>query len=355
MSDMSDIAEGGTASQVRAGYRFNVSALELWMTDHVAGFVGPLQVEQFAGGQSNPTYRLRTPQRDYVMRRKPPGPVVPGAHAVDREARVLKAVNAAGLPVPQVYGLCLDAGVIGTSFYIMEFIEGRIFWDCTLRDVERDERPSYYDAMNAALADLHRIDVNAVGLSDFGRRGNYFERQINRWGRQYRDDPLAGANEDMDWLIRWLGDHVPSEQQEVLVHGDFRIDNLVFHPTEPRVVAILDWELSTLGSALSDFAYHAMMYDMPAAIVAGLDGVDLAAANIPTREEYAAQYCRRAGITSMPDWRFYDAFNFFRLAAIFHGIRGRLLRGNAVNENARSRAEAFPILARIARTKAEGG
>jgi aminoglycoside phosphotransferase (APT) family kinase protein len=338
---------------VRDGHRFDEAALARWMAAHVEGFRGPLTIEQFKGGQSNPTYKLLTPDRCYVLRRKPPGQLLKGAHAVDREAQVLLGLAKAGFPVARVYGLCTDDNVIGTWFYVMEMVEGRIFWDAALPDVGRDERPAFFEAMNATIAQLHRVDYQAVGLSDYGRPGNYFERQIARWSKQYAGDTEAGRDPNMDRLAEWLPANIPPGEETSIVHGDFRIDNMIFHPTEPRVLAVLDWELSTLGHPLADFAYHAMMYHMPPHIVAGLADADLAALNIPAEADYIAAYCRRTGRQSIPNYAFYIAFNFFRMAAIFHGIKGRVIRGTASSAQAAERARAFPDLCRIAWEMAE--
>lgn len=323
------------------------------MQANVAGYRGPLSVEQFRGGQSNPTYKLVTPQTAYVLRRKPPGAILKGAHAVEREARVMHALGAAGFPAPQVHGLCTDDDVIGTTFFVMQMVEGRIFWDATFPDVSRQARPAYFDAMNKTIAALHAIDPETVGLGDYGRPGNYFARQIARWSRQYLDDPEAGRDADMDRLIEWLPANIPPGEETAVIHGDFRCDNMIFHPAEPKVLAVLDWELSTLGHPLADFGYHAMMYRMPPSIVAGLAGADLAALNIPSEAEYIAAYCARTGRAGMPHADFYLAFNFFRLAAIFHGIRGRVIRGNASSANARERAESFFDLTRLGRQSME--
>jgi aminoglycoside phosphotransferase (APT) family kinase protein len=333
---------------VREPHRFDIAALERWMEAHVEGFRGPLGVEQFNGGQSNPTYRLRTPREDYVLRRKPPGVLVAGAHAVEREARVMAALGRSGFPVPHIHALCTDDRVIGTWFYIMSFVDGRVFWDAGLPDVPGDERPAFFDSMNEAMARLHSTDPDALGLGDFGRPGNYFERQIRRWSRQYLDDPEAGRDPDMDRLLEWLPAHIPAGDETRIVHGDFRCDNMVFHPSEPRVVAVLDWELSTLGHPLADFANHAMMFRMPPDIVAGLDGVDLGARNIPSEADYIAAYCDRTGRAGIDDYEFYVAFGFFRMAAIFHGIKGRVMRGTAASAHAVERAANFPRLARLA-------
>ena len=347
-------ANSGTTS-VEAAQRFDEAALQRWLYDHVADFRGPLSVEQFKGGQSNPTFKLTTPTRSYVLRRKPPGQILRGAHAVEREARVLSALAQVDFPVAGVLGLCEENSVIGSAFFVMEMVEGRVFWDAHFPQVGRDERPAYFDAMNATIAQLHRIDPIAIGLGDFGKPGNYFARQIGRWSRQYREDMEAGRDADMDWVLERLPARIPVDDETSVVHGDFRCDNLIFHPTQPRVIAVLDWELSTLGHPLADFAYHAMMYRMPPDIVAGLRGVDLHAANISNEEQYIAAYCRRAARAAIPDYDFYVAFNFFRMAAIFHGIRGRVIRGTASSTHASERAKSFPKLARLARETLEAG
>ena len=329
------------------------AALTRWLEANLVDFRGPLTVGQFNGGQSNPTYRLITPAARYVLRRKPPGDILKGAHDVLREARVLTALDPTAVPVPRILGVCADASVLGSEFFVMEMVEGRIFWDAALADLPSEDRAACYDAMNSVIAAMHRLDPTIIGLGDFGRGGNYFSRQIGRWSQQYLADELAGRDPDMDAVVAWLPTAIPEGDETRLVHGDFRCDNMIFHPTEPRIVAVLDWELSTLGHPLADFAYHAMMYRMPPDIVAGLGGRDPAALGLPTEEEYIHAYCRRTGREGIADWNFYIAFSFFRLAAIFHGIKGRTLRGNASSANARKRAEAFPRLARLAREAME--
>jgi aminoglycoside phosphotransferase (APT) family kinase protein len=264
---------------------------------------------------------------------------------------MLAALGPTGFPVAHVYGLCTDDAVIGSWFYVMAMVEGRIFWDATFPDVDKVDRAAYFDAMNATIAALHRIDPNAVGLGDYGRPGNYFERQIARWSKQYLEDADAGRDPDMDRLVEWLPAHIPPGDETSIVHGDFRCDNMIFHPTEPRVLAVLDWELSTLGHPLADFAYHAMMFRMPPDIVAGLGGADLAALGIPPEADYLAAYCRRMErpLMSESDYAFYITFNFFRLAAIFHGIKGRVARGTAASANAKERAASFSKLVALAR------
>ncbi len=345
-------ANSGT-TPVRPGYALDLAALDAWMRDRVPDYAGPLHVEQFRGGQSNPTYKLVTPRKSYVLRKQPPGPLLKGAHAVDREAKILAGLGRAGFPVAAVYGVCTDPQILGTLFYVMDMVEGRIFWDAALPDLDKPARAQLFDAMNATIAELHGIDYEAVGLGDYGRPGNYFERQIARWSKQYLDDADAGRDPWMDRLVEWLPAHIPADDATSIVHGDFRIDNLIFHPTEPRVLAVLDWELSTLGHPGADFAYHAMMYRMPPHIVAGLGGTSPAALGIPEERDYLAAYCARRGLAAMPGYDFYIAFNFFRLAAIFHGIKGRALRGNAASARARERAAVLPELTQLAWAQAE--
>jgi aminoglycoside phosphotransferase (APT) family kinase protein len=337
-------AQNSGTGAVREAHRFDVGALEAWMKTNVEGFAGPLAVEQFKGGQSNPTYKLITPGRAYVLRRKPPGQLLPGAHAVDREYRVITALGAQGFPVAKSHGLCMDEEVIGTPFYVMEMVEGRIVWDAAFPDMNAADRPAYFDAMNATIARLHMIDPEAAGLGDYGKPGNYFARQIGRWSKQYQADEAAGRVAAMDRLAEWLPANIPpDEPQPRVIHGDFRCDNMVFHPAEPRVVAVLDWELSTLGHPLADFSYHLMMYRMPEA----LGGADLAALNIPSEADYVAAYCRRTGRDGIPDLDFYMAFNLFRLAGIVHGIKGRLVRGTAASAHAAEMAQRLEPLAEL--------
>ncbi len=341
-----DLASNHGAGAIRTA--LDEAALARWLEVNVAGYAGPLTVDQFNGGQSNPTYRLTTPQARYVLRRKPPGPILKGAHNVLREAQVLSALAVTEVPVPTIFGTCADETVLGSDFFVMEMVDGRIFWDASFSEIPQAERATYFDAMNQVIAAMHSVDPEAVGLGDYGRAGNYFERQIGRWSKQYLDDDLAGRDPDMDAVVAWLPTAIPAGDETRLVHGDFRCDNMIFHPSEPRILAVLDWELSTLGHPLADFAYHAMMYRMPPDIVAGLGGADPVALGLPTEADYIAAYCQRRGLPGIADWDFYMAFSFFRLAAIFHGIKGRVLRGSASSANARERAEAFPRLAQLA-------
>ena len=324
-----------------------------WLAENIEGYKGPLVVGQFNGGQSNPTYCLTTPRARYVLRRKPADVVVKGAHDVLREARMQHALADTSVPVARILAVCEDEDVIGSEFYIMAMVEGRVFWDASFSDVPKPERAAYFDEMNRVIAALHMVDYTRAGLGDYGRLGNYFARQIGRWTRQYHDDELAGQCSDMDALVTWLPTAIPNGDDTTIVHGDYRCDNLIFHPSEPRILAVLDWELSTLGHPLADFAYHAMMYRMPPDIVAGLGGLDPIALGLPGEAEYIGAYCARTGRSGIDNWDFYIAFQFFRLAAIFHGIKGRVLRGNASSAQAAQRAEAFPRLAGLARQAME--
>jgi aminoglycoside phosphotransferase (APT) family kinase protein len=339
---------------VRAAHHIDKGALDLWMRAHVEGYEGPLEIAEFKGGQSNPTYKLTTPGAAYVLRRKPPGKLLQSAHAVDREYKVVTALAATGFPVARTHGLCTDEGVIGTWFYVMDFVEGRIFWDASFPQLPREARAAYFDAMNAALARLHCADHAALGLADFGKAGNYFARQIARWSRQYEADEAAGRFPAMDRLVAWLPAHIPPGDETAIVHGDYRCDNLIFHPREPKVLAVIDWELSTLGHPLADFSYHLMMYRMPPMETAGLYGADLQALGIPCEEAYVAAYCRRTGREEgIPHLDFYFAYNLFRLAAIVHGIQGRVVRGTAASRHARQMGAMIAPLAELGWAHAE--
>ncbi len=314
-----------------------------WMRGAVPGFRGPLRIEAISGGQSNPTYRVSAPSGRYVLRRKPPGKLLPSAHAVDREYRVMRALHGSGVPVPRMLALCADEGVIGTMFYIMEHVEGRVFYDPRLPGQTPAERAAMFDDMNRVIAALHRVDPAAVGLGDFGKPGNYFARQFARWSQQYRASQTETI-EAMDKLIEWLPLHIPEDDETSIVHGDFRMDNLIFHPSEPRVVAVVDWELSTLGHPLGDFAYHVMAWRFSPELFRGLAGADLRALGIPDEEEYVQAYCRRTGRTRIEHWDFYMAFVMFRMAAIFQGIMGRVRDGTATDVRAREAgAKARPV------------
>ena len=339
-------ASGGPVTgtvEVREAHRFDLAALELYMAAHVEGFAGPLTVRQFEGGQSNPTYHLAAGGREYVLRRKPPGKLLPSAHLVEREYRIMAALQQSDVPVPRTYTLCEDPSVIGTAFYIMDFIPGRIMRDPALPNLTPAERGAIYRDMIDVLARLHRADWQARGLADFGRPGNYFARQIHRWTEQYRASETETIP-SMERLIAWLPGHIPEDDQTTIAHGDYRLANLIIHPSEPRVVAVLDWELSTLGHPLADLAYNCMPYRLPAASFEGLADADVKRLGIPSEEEVVAAYCRRVGRGGIPDWNFYLAFAMFRLAAILQGIMGRVRAGTAAATDARARgALARPL------------
>lgn len=339
------------AAAVRPGYELHLASLNEWFKQHAPGFQGPISVRQFNGGQSNPTYRIDTGDKSYVLRRKPGGALLKGAHAVEREHKVISALHAAGFPVPAPIALCEDAAVIGTPFYVMEMVEGRIFWNPALPDLTPEQRAGCFDALNATIARLHSLDIEAIGLSDYGRSGNFFARQIQRWSRQYQEDDLAGRNPNMDRLIAWLPENMPEDDGAAsVVHGDFRADNLIFAPDSAQVLAVLDWELSTLGHPMGDFTYHLMMYRLPPEIIGGFAGADLKTLGIPSEADYLAAYCDRMNraLPTEQDLRFYMAFNMFRLAAIFHGIKGRIARGTAASAHAQTMADNLPTLAALA-------
>jgi len=321
------------AKLIAPAHPIAADALAVWLRANVDEGVGELVVEQYQGGQSNPTYRVTAGDRRYVLRRKPPGKLLPSAHAVDREFRVMSALAGTGVPVAKMHALCEDDAVIGTAFYVMEYVEGRILWDPTLPDMAPAQRTAHYDELNRVIATLHRVDYNEIGLGDFGRTGNYIERQVARWSRQYQ---AAGADriDAMDRLIEWLPKHVPEGDETSIVHGDYRLDNVIFHPTEPRILAVLDWELATLGHPLSDFAYQVMAWRLSPQEFRGLKGADLEALGIPLEADYVAAYCRRTGRTGIPNWEFYLIFNMFRIAAILHGVLARALQGNAASADA---------------------
>ena len=324
-----------TDAELNPGDRHDLplERLDAWLRRHVEGFRGPLTAQRFPGGQSNPTYRLSAASGRYVLRRKPPGPLLPSAHAVDREFRVMRALAATAVPVPRVYALCEDDAVIGSAFYLMEFLDGRIFWDQRLPEIAPAERGAMFQSMNEVIAALHTLDWQALGLGDFGRPGNYMGRQIARWSRQYRASETETIAA-MDRLIEWLPLHLPPESAPSIVHGDYRMDNLVFHPTEPRVIGVLDWELSTIGDPLADFAYHTLTWRVTPELFRGLAGIDFAAAGIPNEAEYVAAYCRRSGRDRVPEWEFYMVYSLFRIAAILQGIAKRALDGTAASADA---------------------
>jgi aminoglycoside phosphotransferase (APT) family kinase protein len=317
-----------------AGQELPIERLDVWLSTNVAGFRGPVSAERFAGGQSNPTYKLTAASGNYVLRRKPPGPLLPSAHAVEREFRVMRALAETAVPVPRVYALCEDDAVIGSAFYVMEHLDGRIFWDQRLPEIANAaERAAMFDSMNRVIADLHKVDYAAVGLGEFGRPGNYMGRQIARWSRQYRASETESIAA-MDHLIEWLPEHLPPESPPAIVHGDYRMDNLIFHKSEPRVIGVLDWELSTIGDPLADFAYHVLTWRVTPELFRGLAGVDFAALGIPGEADYVAAYCRRTGRAAIAGWEFYLVYSLFRIAAILQGIAKRAIDGTAASADA---------------------
>jgi aminoglycoside phosphotransferase (APT) family kinase protein len=335
---------------------FDAAALAAWLEAHLDGFAGPLTALQFKGGQSNPTFKLITPAATYVLRAKP-GPVaklLPSAHAIEREYRVMAALRSHGVPVPDMLALCEDESVIGRAFYVMGFVEGRVLWNQALPEASNTERGAIYDEMNRVIAALHKVDIDTAGLATFGKPGNYFERQIGRWGKQYMAS-ITQPIEAMDRLLQWLPAHMPDsalDQTKVsIVHGDYRLDNLVFHPSEPRVLAVLDWELSTLGHPLADFSYHCMAWHIPPGAFRGIGGLDHAALGIPIESNYVARYCERTGFTTPEelarDWNFYLAYNLFRMAAILQGIAKRVEDGTASSEQAKQAAAGARPLAEL--------
>ena len=345
-----------STTPVRPGMEIDGTRLEAWLAERIPGFAGPLTIRQFKGGQSNPTYLLMAPRQRYVLRRKPPGQLLASAHAVDREYKVISALGRhTDVPVPQAHVLCTDESVIGTWFYVMDHVDGRIYWDPTFPDVAPAERRACSFALCDALARLHRVRPDAAGLADYGKATGYVSRQIARFSRQYAEDTAGGRVESMERVIEWLPRNVPQhEPPAAVVHGDYRADNAIFHPTEPRVVAILDWELSSLGDPLADFAYHLMMYRLPTLSIPMLGGRDVRALGLPTEQEYIAFYERVTGWQVNPrDLEFYLAFGMFRLAGIFHGIRSRVVRGTAVSQQARHYAEFTATVCDLAWAQAQ--
>jgi aminoglycoside phosphotransferase (APT) family kinase protein len=329
--------------------KFDPEPLQAFMLSHVEGFQGPLTVRQFRGGQSNPTYLLASPSGKYVMRRKPPGKLLKSAHAVDREYRVISALYAADFPVPRPYVLCEDEEIVGTMFFIMEFVEGRIFWELDLPDSDPGERRAIYEHANQTIADLHNFNYEKIGLSDFGKPGNYFARQISRWSKQYaasETSEIAAMNK----LMVWLPGNIPLDESATVVHGDYRLDNMIIHPAEPRIIAVLDWELSTIGHPLGDFTYHLMAWQMPEIGIGstGLQGKNLEALGIPSEEDYVASYCAKTGRDDgIANRDFYSVYNFFRIAAILQGIAGRVRDGTAASVHAERAANAVAPLAAL--------
>jgi aminoglycoside phosphotransferase (APT) family kinase protein len=342
--------ESAGTKPVSENQKFNIEALHQYMQQNIDGFSGNLSIEQFKGGQSNPTYKLKTDTQCYVLRTKPGlvKDLLPSAHAIDREFRVMNALNKAGFPTAKQYTLCMDESVIGRAFYIMDFVEGRVLWDQSLPGMTPEQRAGIYDEMNRVIAQLHTIDYQAIGLADYGKPGNYFQRQIDRWSRQYKNSETEKIDA-MDKLIEWLPNNIPPGEDSSIVHGDFRLDNMIFHPTEPRVLALLDWELSTIGHPLADFSYHCMSWHIAPGDFRGIGGLDLKALGIPDEKSYIAKYCERTGKTIRPeDFNFYLAYNMFRMAGILQGIMKRYVDGTAASEQALKNGKA-------ARPMAESG
>ncbi len=325
---------------VEERHRIDVAALEKFLSFRIAA------LEQFKGGQSNPTYRISAADgRRFVLRRKPPGKLLPSAHAVDREFRVIQALHPTGFPVARPHVLCEDESVVGTAFYVMDFVEGRVLWDQSLPGMSKSERAAIWEELNRVIARLHNIDYRAVGLESFGKPGNYIERQVGRWSKQYRASETETL-EAMDNLIAWLPENIPPETATTVVHGDFRLDNAIYHASEPRILAVLDWELSTLGDPLADFAYHCMSWHIPPGQFRGIAGLDLKELGIPSESEYIRRYCERTGRKDIDPahWDFYMAYNLFRIAAILQGIRKRVVDGTAASAHAQEAgARARPM------------
>lgn len=324
--------------------RFDEAKLTKYLSRHIDGFGGEVIVHQFQGGFSNPTFHLQTRERAFVLRKKPPGQLLPSAHAVDREYKVLRALQDTDVPVPRVHLLCEDDSVIGTMFYVMDYVEGRVYTDRLLPGCTPAQRAEMYDAMNDVLAKLHRVDYRAVGLEDFGRPGGYVQRQVARWSKQY----LASAIDDtpaMNHLMKWLPQHLPTQDEATIAHGDYRIGNLLFHPTESRVVAVLDWELCTIGHPLGDLAYCCSAYHLPASSGRGFDGHDIAALSIPSEAEFLEDYRRRTGRADIPDWKFFLVFSLFRSAGILAGVYRRSVDGQGVDARMAQAKEAYQDIA----------
>ncbi len=332
---------------VEERHRLNEAKLAAWLAENVEGFRGPLKLSQFKGGQSNPTYRLDTPSASYVLRRKPFGKLLPSAHAVDREFRVISALYRASFPVAKPYALCTDEDVIGAMFYIMACVDGRVMWSGALPNASKDERSAIYRAQIETLAQLHQYDPAKIGLADYGKPGNYFARQVDRWSKQYRASETQDIPE-MNRLIEWLPQTVPPQERVSVVHGDYRLDNLIFHPRETKVIAVLDWELSTLGDPLADFTYFLMNWSMPPEGRSGIAGLDLKALGIPSIETASAYYCRLTGRDGLPNLDWYLAYNLFRMSAILQGIAGRIRAGTAASAHAEASAARVVPLAKAA-------
>jgi aminoglycoside phosphotransferase (APT) family kinase protein len=332
--------------EVVESHRFDEKKLETYLAARIDGFQTPMEVCQFKGGQSNPTYKLITPNRNYVLRRKPPGKLLPSAHAVDREYRIIAALHPTGFPVAKPYLLCEDESIIGTIFYVMDCVDGRIYWGPMLPDQTPKQRTQIYDAMNETFARLHNMDWEKLGLQDYGKPGNYVGRQVSRWTKQYKASETELIPE-MEKLIEWLPQHLPTDARDSIVHGDYRLDNMILHPTEPKVIAVLDWELCTIGDPMADFTYHLMQWQMPGGVSSGgsLLDADFKALGIPDKDAYTAMYCKRTQRDEVPNMDYYAAYNFFRLAGILQGIVGRVRDGTANSAHAAQNASGVRPLA----------
>ena len=345
------------SADVQNAHAIDTNALSAWLTQHLTGFKGPAQIEKFSGGQSNPTYKITAASGAYVLRTKP-GPVaklLPSAHAIEREYRVMDALSKAGFPAARQYALCNDEDVIGRAFYVMEFMDGRVLWDQSMPNMSPAERAAHYDEMNRVIAALHTVKFAERGLESFGRPGNYFERQIGRWSKQYlasETQPIAEMNNLMQWLPANMPASALDASKVSIVHGDYRLDNLMFHPTDNKIMAVLDWELSTIGHPLADFSYHCMAWHIPPGTFRGIGGVDVAAIGIPTESEYIHKYCDRTGLATpsdlKTDWYFYLAYNMFRIAAILQGIAKRVEAGTASSEQAKTSGAGARPMAELA-------
>ncbi|MEH6476634.1 MAG: phosphotransferase [Sneathiella sp.] len=329
---------------VQDRHQIDAAVLEDYMSKHVDGFTSPLEIRQFKGGQSNPSYLLVTPSKKYVLRKKPPGVLLPSAHAVDREYKVITGLNTTDVPVPRTYCLCMDEQIVGTIFYIMDFVDGDIEWDPALPHFTNDERSAVFNSMNASIAKLHKVDYKAAGLEDFGKPTDYLARQINRWSKQYKASETENIDA-MNKLMKWLPENIPAGDETSVVHGDYRLDNTIIDRTSKEVIAILDWELSTLGHPLADFSYHCMTWRLEPELFRGLKGLDLTSLGIPTEDEYVRMYCKRTGRDSIANWDFYMAYNMFRLSAILQGIMGRVVDGTAASQHAKDMGQRAKPLA----------
>lgn len=365
---MTDFSHFEGTQPVGEKHALDIQALGAWLSAHLPGFAGLRTIEMFKGGQSNPTYKLITPDKSYVMRTKPGlgAKLLPSAHAIEREFAVMHGLYGTDVPVAQMHCLCEDESVIGRAFYVMEFVQGRVLWDQSLPGMTRQQRSAIYDEMNRVLAALHTVDFAKCGLASYGKSGNYFERQIGRWSKQYKASadsagPMSQPIDEMERLIDWLPTYMPAsardESKVSIVHGDYRLDNMVFHPTEPRVLAVLDWELSTIGHPLADFSYHCMAWHIPPGAFRGIAGLDHAALGIPSENGYIRRYCERTRLATpeslQADWSFYMAYNLFRMAAILQGIAKRVEAGTAANAQAIASAAGARPLAQMAWTFAQ--